>query len=89
MRERQQLFFGLRFAGKKFNHSVTRTKIELHFGGFFHQMKVRQPIGRQHSMQTVNEQAGDWVEFCMKRLRTLKSFKIFKSEIKKSKTYSG
>jgi hypothetical protein len=29
-------------------------------GGFFHQMKVRQPIGRQHSMQTVNlhEQAG-------------------------------
>jgi len=25
----------------------------------------------------------------MKRLRTLKSFKIFKSEIKKSKTYSG
>ena len=35
------------------------------------------------------EQAGDWVEFCMKRLRTLKSFKIFKSEIKKSKTYSG
>jgi hypothetical protein len=28
-------------------------KIELHFGGFFHQMKVRQPIGRQDSMQTV------------------------------------
>ena len=54
MRERQQLFFGLRFAGKRFHHSVTRTKIELHFGGFFHQMKVRQPIGRQHSMQTVN-----------------------------------
>jgi hypothetical protein len=27
---------------------------ELHFGGFFHQMKVHQPIGRQDSMQTVN-----------------------------------
>jgi hypothetical protein len=54
MRERHQLFFGLRLAGKKFHHSATRTKIELHFGGFFHQMKVRQPIGRQHSMQTVN-----------------------------------
>ncbi len=39
---------------KKFHHSATRTKIELHCGGFFHQMKVRQPIGRQHSMQTVN-----------------------------------
>jgi hypothetical protein len=39
---------------KKFHHSATQTKIELHFGGFFHQMKVRQPIGRRHSMQTVN-----------------------------------
>jgi hypothetical protein len=53
-RERHQLFFGLRLAGKKFHHSATHTKIELHFGGFFHQMKVCQPIGRQHSMQTVN-----------------------------------
>jgi hypothetical protein len=48
------LFFGLRLAGKKIHHSATQTKIELHFGGFFHQLKVRQPIGRQHSMQTVN-----------------------------------
>jgi hypothetical protein len=48
------LFFGLRFPSKKFHHSATQTKIELHFGGFFQQMKVRQPIGRQHSMQTVN-----------------------------------
>jgi hypothetical protein len=36
------------------NFIATQTKIELHFGGFFHKMKVRQPIGRQHSMQTVN-----------------------------------
>jgi hypothetical protein len=54
MRERHQLFFGLRLAGKKFHHSATQTKIELHFDGFFYQMKVRQPIERQHSMQTVN-----------------------------------
>jgi hypothetical protein len=54
MRERHQLFFGLRLAVKKFHHSATRTKIELHFGGFSHHMKVRQPIGRQHSVQTVN-----------------------------------
>jgi hypothetical protein len=39
---------------KKFHHSATQTKIELYSGGFFHQMKVRQPIGRQDSMQTVN-----------------------------------
>jgi hypothetical protein len=52
--ESNQLFFGLRLVCKKFQHSATRTKIELHFGGFFHQMKVRQPIGSQDSMQTVN-----------------------------------
>ncbi|MFN9901392.1 MAG: hypothetical protein ACK55Z_21945 [bacterium] len=31
----------------------------------------------------------DWIQFCMKRLRTLTFFKIFKSENKKLKTYSG
>jgi hypothetical protein len=31
----------------------------------------------------------DWIQFCMKQLRTLKSLKIFKSEIKKTKTFSG
>jgi hypothetical protein len=35
MRERHQLFFGLRLACKKLHHSATRTKIELHFGVFF------------------------------------------------------
>jgi hypothetical protein len=53
MRERYQLFFGLRLASKNLHHSVIQTKIELHFGGIFHQMKVRQPIGRQDSMQTM------------------------------------
>jgi hypothetical protein len=54
MREIHQLFFGLWLACKKFHPSATQTKIELHFGEFFYQMKVRQPIGRQDSMQTVN-----------------------------------
>jgi hypothetical protein len=53
MRERHQLFFGFQLAGKKFYHSAIQTKIEENFGGFFHQMKVRQLIGRQDSMQTV------------------------------------
>jgi hypothetical protein len=53
MRERYQLFFGLRLASKK-NSIIPESKPKkLHFGGFFHQMKVRQPIGRQDSMQTV------------------------------------
>jgi hypothetical protein len=38
---------------KEFQHPAIQTKIEQHFGGFFHQIKVRQPIGRQDSMQTV------------------------------------
>jgi hypothetical protein len=31
------------------------------------------------------EQVRGWIHFCMKRLKTLKSFQIFKKEIKKSK----
>jgi hypothetical protein len=44
---------GLRLISKELHLSAIQTKIELHFGGFFHHMKVRQPIGRQDSMQTV------------------------------------
>jgi hypothetical protein len=53
MRERHQLFFGLQLVSKEFQHPATQTKIEQHFGGFFHHIKVCQPIGRQDSMQTV------------------------------------
>jgi hypothetical protein len=37
---------------KEFQHPTIKTKIEQHFGGFFHQIKVRQPRERQGSMQT-------------------------------------
>jgi hypothetical protein len=53
MRERHQLFFGLRLVSKELHHSAIQTKIERHFGGFFHQITVRQPIGRQDFMQPV------------------------------------
>jgi hypothetical protein len=53
MRETYQLFFGLRLVSKEFHHAAIQTKIEHHFGRFFHQMKVCQSIGRQESMQTV------------------------------------
>jgi hypothetical protein len=45
--------FGLRLVSKEFQHPTIQTKIEQRFSGFFHQIKVRQPIGRQDSMQTV------------------------------------
>jgi hypothetical protein len=38
---------------QKIQHPAIQTKIEQHFGGFFYKIKVRQPIGRQDSMQTV------------------------------------
>jgi hypothetical protein len=54
MRERHQLSFGLRLESEELQHSSIRTKKELDFGGFFHQVSMRQPVGRQDSMQTVN-----------------------------------
>ncbi len=41
-----------------------------------------------HANRDLNKQE-DWIQFCMKRLRTSNTFKIFKSEIKKLKTFSG
>ncbi len=53
MRERHHWFFGLRLVSKEFKHPSIQTKIEQKFGRFFHEIKVRQPIGREDSMQTV------------------------------------
>ncbi len=83
MRERHQFFFGLRLVSKEFHYPTIQTKIEQHFGGFFHQIKV---IGRQDSMQTVIWTSRRLDSFLHEALRT---FQIFKREIKKSKTYSG
>jgi hypothetical protein len=38
---------------KECQHPEIQTKIEQHFGRFFHQIKVRQPIGRHDSMPTL------------------------------------
>jgi hypothetical protein len=53
MRERHQLFFELQLLSKEFQHPAVQTKIEQPFSGLFHQIKMRQPIGRQDFMQTV------------------------------------
>ncbi len=85
IRERHQLFLGLRLVSKEFQHPTIQTKIEQHFGGFFHQIKMRQPIGRQDAMQTAIGISRVRLIFRMKWLRILNSFLIFKSEIKKNK----
>jgi hypothetical protein len=53
IREGHQLFFGLRLESEELQHSAIQTNIEQHFGGFFHQIKVCQPIRRKDSVQTV------------------------------------
>jgi hypothetical protein len=53
MRERQQLFFELWLVSEEFQHPAIQTKTVQSFSELFHQIKVRQPIGRKDSVQTV------------------------------------
>jgi hypothetical protein len=58
-----------------------QTKIAQPFGGFFQQIKVRQPIGRKYSLQTMIPTSRRLDSFLYEA-----AFQIFKTEIKKSKT---
>jgi hypothetical protein len=82
MRERHQLFFGLQRMSKEFQHSEIQTKIEQHFGGFFHYIKVHLPIRRQEGFYRQTVIRG-WIHFCMK---DLEPFKYSRSKIKNKKT---
>jgi hypothetical protein len=84
MRESYQLFFGLRLVSKEFHHSAIQTKIELQFG-FFHQITVRQPKGRQDSMQTVIRTSRRLDSFLHEAAQNFEVFQKFK----KLKTYSS
>jgi hypothetical protein len=56
MPEIQQLFLRLWLVSRIFEEnqqSAIQTKIEQHFGRFFQQIKVRQPIGRKDSKQAM------------------------------------
>jgi hypothetical protein len=74
------IVFGLGLVSKEFQHPAIQTKIEQHFGGFFHQIKLSQQPERQDSMQTL-----------IRTSRRLDSFlhEAAQSEIKKPKTYSS
>jgi hypothetical protein len=67
MRERHQLFLGLRLVSKEYQHLTIQTKIEQHFGGCY--------------ANRVPNKQGVGLIFRMKWLRILNSFQIFKSEI--------
>jgi hypothetical protein len=53
MQERHQLSFGVWLMSNTFQHPAIRNKIDQHFAGFFHEITVCQPIGRQDFKQTV------------------------------------
>jgi hypothetical protein len=86
---KHKLFFGLQLVSKECQHPVIQTKIEQHFGGFLNQIKVRQPIGRQDSMQTVIQISRRLDSFLHGAAQNFEVFQIFNSEIKKSKAYCG
>jgi hypothetical protein len=68
---------------KEFQHPAIQTKLEQHWQIFSSNKSV--PANRKTGFYANPEQAGGWINFCMKQLRTLNSFHIFKSEIKKTK----
>jgi hypothetical protein len=69
--------------------SAIQTKIEHHFGGFFQQIKGRQPIGRKDSKQTVIPTSRRLDSFLYEAAQNFEPFsQIFKIKIKKSETYS-
>ncbi len=55
MQGRHQLFFGLRLVNKEFQHPAIQTKIEQHFGGFFHSDKSA-PANRKTGLYANRDQ---------------------------------
>jgi hypothetical protein len=56
MWESQQFFFGLWLVSRifeEFQHPAIETKKVQHFGGFFHEIKVHQPLESKDSTQAV------------------------------------
>jgi hypothetical protein len=85
IREGHQLFFGLRLESEELQHSAIQTKIEQHFGGFFHQTKVCQPIGRKDSMQTVIRISRRLDLFLHEEAQNFELFKYSRSKLKNQK----
>jgi hypothetical protein len=66
MGESQQLFFGGWLVSRlfeEFQHPAIQTKTVQHFGRFFRQIKVREPIGRK-----------DFIQIVCRRSRRLETF---------------
>jgi hypothetical protein len=71
--------------GKEFQHPAIQTKIEQHFGGIVHQIKVCQPIGRQDSIQTVIRTSRRLDSFLHEAAQNFEVFLIFMVKLKNQK----
>jgi hypothetical protein len=65
--------------------SAIQTKIEQHFGGFFQQIKVRQPIGRKDAKQTVIPTNRRSDSFLYEAAQNFELFSNIQDQIKKIK----
>ncbi len=81
--------FGLRDVGILYSRAVIHRTIDVSLTFLGHSLVEK--IAVWTHMQTVihTSRIQFWIQFCMKRLRTLNSNKIFKIKNKKLKTYSG
>jgi hypothetical protein len=59
---------------EEIKHPAIQTKIMQHFGGFFHQIKVRQPIGRKDSTQTMCRRSRRLEAFLYKPVQNFEVF---------------
>ena len=70
------------FPEKEYIKGIFVAVWEVHFGGFFHQMKVRQPIARQDSMQTLIRTRRRLKSFLHEAAQNFELFKYSRSKIK-------
>jgi hypothetical protein len=54
-----------------------------HFGGFIHQIKVRQPVGSKDSIKPCAEEAGGWMLFCFLAAQNFEFFSNIQVQILK------
>ncbi len=76
----QQLLLGIQLAREEFQHPTIHTKIVQSVGGFFHQMKVCQTMGRKDSIQTMIGTSRSLDSFLYEAPQNFVVFQIFRTE---------
>jgi hypothetical protein len=72
---------------EEFQHPAIKTKIVPHFGGFFHQIKVRQPIGRKDTIQIMCRRSRRLEAFLYEAAQNFELFQYSRSKLKMKNLY--